>query len=93
MKTKRGSVQVSTLNPKCVTVGELYGEFNPTTMEWKDGLLSHIFRKYAKFSRGVMHGSGRKASASSLYSPYAPRPSSAKSRALSAISVEENSEG
>lgn len=90
LKTKRCSVAVSTLNPKCVTVGELYGEFNPTTMEWKDGLLSHIYRKYVKVNRGVMRGPRRKSSASL---PNAQRTSSAKSFAMSATSVEENSEG
>ncbi|KAI9363382.1 dynein heavy chain and region D6 of dynein motor-domain-containing protein [Zopfochytrium polystomum] len=32
------------LNPKCVAMTELYGEFNLATMEWKDGLIGCIFR-------------------------------------------------
>ncbi|KAI8850637.1 hypothetical protein BC829DRAFT_441991 [Chytridium lagenaria] len=32
------------LNPKCVAMTELYGEFNLSTMEWKDGLIGFIFR-------------------------------------------------
>ncbi|KAJ3215607.1 Dynein heavy chain 6, axonemal [Dinochytrium kinnereticum] len=32
------------LNPKCVAMTELYGEFNLATMEWKDGLIGSIFR-------------------------------------------------
>lgn len=33
-----------TLNPKCVSMGELYGEYNPLTSEWKDGLASTLIR-------------------------------------------------
>jgi dynein heavy chain, axonemal len=32
------------LNPKCVSMTELYGEFNLATMEWKDGLIGDMFR-------------------------------------------------
>ena len=95
-KARRGSVYVSTLNPKCVTVGELYGEVNSTTMEWKDGLLSHIYRKYAKNSRGVLQGTRRKQSSTPPANAFRlSRNSSAKSAvtSVSAISGEENSEG
>ena len=95
-KARRGSVYVSTLNPKCVTVGELYGEVNSTTMEWKDGLLSHIYRKYAKNSRGVLQGTRRKQSSTPPTNALRlSRNSSAKSAitSVSAISGEENSEG
>ena len=33
-----------TLNPKCVSMGELYGEYDPLTSEWKDGLASSLIR-------------------------------------------------
>lgn len=33
-----------TLNPKCVSMGELYGEYNVLTNEWKDGLASTLIR-------------------------------------------------
>jgi len=95
-KIRRGLVNVSTLNPKCVTVGELYGEVNPTTMEWKDGLLSHIYRKYAKTSRGTIQGARRKQSNTPL--PASPsrlsRASSAKSvvTSVSGISMEDSNE-
>uniref|UniRef100_A0A8D9AKK0 Dynein heavy chain 10, axonemal n=1 Tax=Cacopsylla melanoneura TaxID=428564 RepID=A0A8D9AKK0_9HEMI len=36
--------RVFTLNPKAVSVTELYGMFNPVTQDWCDGLLANIFR-------------------------------------------------
>lgn len=33
------------MNPKTLTLGELYGEFNKATQEWMDGVLSSIMRK------------------------------------------------
>ena len=40
-------VVLSVLNPKCVTMGELYGDYNVFTQEWYDGLASSIMRGYA----------------------------------------------
>ncbi|GBG29459.1 Dynein heavy chain 1, axonemal [Hondaea fermentalgiana] len=37
--------EATVLNPKCITMGELYGEFNELTQEWHDGLASTIMRK------------------------------------------------
>ena len=37
-----------TLNPKAVTVVELYGILDPITRDWTDGLLSNIFRDVNK---------------------------------------------
>ncbi|TPX75806.1 hypothetical protein CcCBS67573_g02914 [Chytriomyces confervae] len=37
-------VKTWVLNPKCVAMTELYGEFNLATMEWKDGLIGITFR-------------------------------------------------
>ena len=33
------------LNPKSITMGELYGEVNPISQEWRDGLASKIMRE------------------------------------------------
>lgn len=33
------------LNPKAVSLGELYGEFNISTNEWNDGILSNLMRQ------------------------------------------------
>lgn len=38
-------VIINTLNPKAVAMGELYGEVNLATMEWRDGLLGIFVRK------------------------------------------------
>jgi dynein heavy chain len=37
-----------TLNPKSITMGELYGEFNLTTQEWRDGLVATLVREAVK---------------------------------------------
>ena len=37
-------VQTFVLNPKAITMGELYGEVNKTTMEWRDGLMALTVR-------------------------------------------------
>ncbi|OQR82552.1 dynein heavy chain [Achlya hypogyna] len=39
------AVHARVLNPKCITMGELYGEFNELTQEWHDGLASMIMRE------------------------------------------------
>ena len=41
------NVVFSVLNPKCVTMGELYGDYNVFTQEWHDGFASSIMREYA----------------------------------------------
>jgi dynein heavy chain len=50
MKSIRGKdnsfqkVTTFELNPKCINIGELYGEFNKITHEWTDGLVASIVR-------------------------------------------------
>lgn len=41
-------VNIFVLNPKSITMGELYGEYNLMTMEWKDGLMPIIVRRCVK---------------------------------------------
>ncbi|XP_060221083.1 dynein axonemal heavy chain 14 [Meriones unguiculatus] len=63
---KKGRVDVCVLNPKCVTLSELYGYLDINTMEWRDGLLSAAIRNYvstADFSKrdrahGLLSGIG-----------------------------------
>ena len=33
------------MNPKAITMGELYGEVNKITLEWHDGLMPFIVRQ------------------------------------------------
>ena len=37
-------VHTYVLNPKSITMGELYGEENSLTLEWKDGLMAITVR-------------------------------------------------
>ena len=45
---KKATVELFSVNPKCVTLGELYGEVDQNTMEWSDGLLAGAIRVFAK---------------------------------------------
>jgi len=38
-------VHLSVINPKVLSVGELYGNFNPSTDEWSDGIAAHLIRE------------------------------------------------
>jgi dynein heavy chain len=39
-------VLMTVLNPKSISMGELYGSYNELTQEWNDGLASSIIRDY-----------------------------------------------
>lgn len=46
-KLKEHRTIYSIINPKAITMGQLYGSFDPASHEWSDGVLANTFREYS----------------------------------------------
>ena len=46
-KNKKSKIETFTINPKSVTIGELYGNSDPNTLEWVDGIFANAIRQFA----------------------------------------------
>lgn len=56
-------MELFTINPKCVKLGELYGETDPNTYEWTDGLIATATRKFAREIASTPSEDGRPSTA------------------------------
>ena len=49
------------INPKCLSLGELYGCYNPVSLEWKSGVLAKVLQTYSCHTEATIQAKGNKA--------------------------------